>query len=450
MSKDLKDLINSVEKETQSHAELEKTIHSLKEEIDRLEFTVQEQKLLIENLRNQMKDEEIEQAKLPSEMDVLKDIIMSQRKELGDRDNLIDSLNDKMFELSSGLESNGELDSKEFINAQKLIIQLTDEKEKFKDRVEELEKQLIETRSEESEDEDWLDDGTRTKENEELINFKRLNFQLMEENGLLRIEIESLKSKFQQRLEEEISEILESVNEKNAVLSSELESVKVKFQEHIEKSSEELEVANGKIEILTSELEDYESQVKYLQEQLEESGEPAIVTTEDALQFTEMREELDIVKSKLLDSQKNNQALNEILSDLKQKLSNNEIEKILIGQIAPEKVHLPLFYRMYNLFDENKKIKVINSLIQDLQSNNSETKRNAIRILSVIKNNIVYNAFLEMLNDKDWLVRYSIIKALSKFEKRSEELKPILKKFSRDSDVDVRELALRIFDDLSQ
>ena len=450
MSKDLKDLINSVEKETQSHAELEKTIHSLKEEIDRLEFTVQEQKLLIENLRNQMKDEEIEQAKLPSEMDVLKDIIMSQRKELGDRDNLIDSLNDKMFELSSGLESNGELDSKEFINAQKLIIQLTDEKEKFKDRVEELEKQLIETRSEESEDEDWLDDGTRTKENEELINFKRLNFQLMEENGLLRIEIESLKSKFQQRLEEEISEILESVNEKNAVLSSELESVKVKFQEHIEKSSEELEVANGKIEILTSELEDYEAQVKFLQEQLGESSEPTIITTEDALQFTEMREELDIVKSKLLDSQKNNQALNEILSDLKQKLSSNEIEKILIGQIAPEKVHLPLFYRMYNLFDENKKIKVINSLIQDLQSNNSETKRNAIRILSVIKNNIVYNAFLEMLNDKDWLVRYSIIKALSKFEKRSEELKPILKKFSRDSDVDVRELALRIFDDLSQ
>ncbi|MFX1309956.1 MAG: HEAT repeat domain-containing protein, partial [Promethearchaeota archaeon] len=245
------------------------------------------------------------------------------------------------------------------------------------------------------------------------------------------------------------SEEMESVNEKNANLLSELESLKERFQEHIETSSEELEVANGTIAMLTSELAGYEAQVRSLQEQLEESSESAVMTTEEVLQFNEMKEELDDVKSKLLESQKDNQALNEELSELKQKLSGKETEKIEIGQNLPKRLHISLFYRMYGLLDENKKLEVINSLIQDLQSDNSETKRNAIRILSVIKNDKVYDAFIQMLDDVDWLVRYSIIKALSKFEKKSEELKPILKNLSKDLDVDVRELAIRILDDLS-
>ncbi|MFX1309957.1 MAG: hypothetical protein ACFE8C_09705, partial [Promethearchaeota archaeon] len=87
MSKELKDLIDSVEKETQSRAELEKTLESIKEEKNRLEFVVQEQATLIENFKSLMKDEDIEQAKLPSEIDVLKDIISSQREELENKQN---------------------------------------------------------------------------------------------------------------------------------------------------------------------------------------------------------------------------------------------------------------------------------------------------------------------------------------------------------------------------
>ncbi|MFX1599370.1 MAG: HEAT repeat domain-containing protein [Promethearchaeota archaeon] len=454
MSKELKDLIDSVEKETQSHAELEKTLESIKEEKNRLEFVVQEQATLIENFKSLMKDEDIEQAKLPSEIDVLKDIISSQREELENKQNIINGFDNKIFEISSELESNEDFDvgeklNEEFINAQKLIIQLTEENEQYKDQIERLHNQLSEIQSEGSEDEDWLYENTQTKENEELINFKKLNFQLMEENGLLRVEIESLKSKFQEKLDELKSEEMESVNEKNANLLSELESLKERFQEHIETSSEELEVANGTIAMLTSELAGYEAQVRSLQEQLEESSESAVMTTEEVLQFNEMKEELDDVKSKLLESQKDNQALNEELSELKQKLSGKETEKIEIGQNLPKRLHISLFYRMYGLLDENKKLEVINSLIQDLQSDNSETKRNAIRILSVIKNDKVYDAFIQMLDDEDWLVRYSIIKALSKFEKKSEELKPILKNLSKDLDVDVRELAIRILDDLS-
>jgi len=454
MSKDLKDLINTVEKETQSQAELEKIIHSLKEKINRLEFTVKEQKILIENLKSQMKDDQIEKSELPSAIDVLKDMITSQRQELNQKDDKIDKLHEKIDELAStqGIEeivSFGLNDNQELLNAQNLIVQLTDEMDQYRNQIGLLQTQIEEMQSKKSYVEDLIEDAVKDDINEELINIKRLNFQLMEENGLLRVEIKSLKAKLQERIEEIGSEELESANEKNTILSSELESLRVKLKELIAINAEELELANGKIEMLISELEDSETQVKFLQEQLGDSNEPTVITTEDALQFTEMREELDGVKSKLMKSQKDNQALNEMLSELKQKLSSKEIEKIEIGQNLPKRLHLSLFYRMFNLLDEDKKLKIINSLIQDLQSKNNETKRNAIRILSVIKNNRVYGAFLGMLDDKDWLVRYSIIKALSKFEKKSEELKPILKKLTRDIDVDVRELALRILDDLS-
>jgi len=449
MSKDLKDLIDSVEKETKSQAELEHIIHSLKEEINRLEFTTNEQKLLIETLRSQMKDEDLEHAKLPSEIDLLKDIITSQRKELDNKDKLIDNLNDKMLELSSGSNNDDKRINEEFVNAQKLIVQLTDDNESFKAQIEQLQTQFDEMQLRKSDDEDWLDDDARAKENEELINFKKLNFQLMEENGLLRVEIESLKSKFQERLEETISKELASANEINVDLSLELESLKVKLQEQMDSRSEELKLANDKIAMLTSEIEDYKAQLEYLNKKFEEPSEPTIITTEDALQFTEMKEQLDDVRDELLKSQHDNQTLTEQLNELKKKLSTEEIEKIEVDDILPERLNLSLFYRMYNLLDENKKYKVINSLIQDLQSTNSEIKRNAIRILSAIKNDKVYDAFIQMLNDKDWLVRYSVIKALSRFEKKSEELKPILKDLTKDNDVDVRELALRILEDLS-
>lgn len=482
MSKDLKNLIDLVEEETKSQAELEHTIHSLKEEIDRLEFTVNEQKLLIENLKSQMKDEELEQFKLPSEINILKDMITAQRKELEDKDNLIDNLNDKLYELTSGIESNGEKINEEFINAQKLIIQLTDDNEIYKESIEKLQTELDEIKIKKKvEGEDWLDDETRAKENEELINFKKLNFQLMEENGLLRLEIESLKSRVQESLEEALSEKLDSVNddkvvlsskleslktklheqtessleelelvnEKNAKLTSELESWKIRFQEQKETSSEELEIVNLKIKDLTSELTDYKTKVEQLYEELEKTSQPAIISTEEALQFTKMKGDLEDLNNQLLKSQKENQELNERLNELKIKVSHNEIGKIEVNENISKRLSRSLFYRMFNLLEENKKITIINSLIQDLKSNNSETKRNAIRILSILKNNRVYDAFLEMLNDNDWLVRYSSIKALSKFERKSEDLKPILKKLSRDVDVDVRELALRILEDIS-
>jgi len=80
------------------------------------------------------------------------------------------------------------------------------------------------------------------------------------------------------------------------------------------------------------------------------------------------------------------------------------------GQVyVPNQLQLSLFNRMYHLFDKNSKKTVINLLIQDLKSKNSEIKRNAIKILGHIRYKKVYDALFELINDKDWIVRYNVI-----------------------------------------
>ena len=423
MSKDLKNKIDTVEKESKSTAELEQKIQSLKEEINRQNFTIKEQKLLIENLRSQMKNEEIEKAELPSEIDILKDIVTSQRQELDKKDATIEKLDDKIFELISGSEGDENLNSQhikseEFLGAQKILVQLTDENERYKNQIELLQAQIEDMQSGNTETEDFNKNDVESEVNEELINFKRLNFQLMEQNGLLRVEVESLKAKFHDRIEVA--------------------------------GSEELKLANDKINILTSEIEDFEAQIKYLQENLEKISEPVIVSTEDALQFAKLREEFDNTKTELLKAQKENQNLNQMLNELKEKKirveQRTDLELPKVKGLT-KRMQQSLFFRMYNLLDDFDKEKVINYLIQDLGRGNYQVKRNAIKILSVLKNKKIYDAFLEMINDKDWIVRYSIIKALSKFEDKNNELKILFQRFSRDVDVDVRELALKILND---
>ncbi len=466
MSKELKDLINSVEKETKSQAELEQIIQSLKEELNRLEFTVNEQKLLIENLQDQMKDDELEQVKLPSEIELLKDIIITQRKELGEKDNLIDNLNNKIMDFDTKFEGSEIKDTREyineeFVNAQKLIVQLTDENEQYKKQIEMFQQKIEELQSSTENLDEFLDDELKIRENEELINFKKLNFQLMQENGILRVEIESLKAKLQEKTDETSYEELYTAYEKIDALTLELKEYKsqieflnVKLQEQPEEaSSEELYKAHERIDSLTLELEDSKSQIKSLQDQLGDLSGPVTVSTEEALEFAKLREDFDELKSKLHEYQQENEKLNEKVIELEKENKNIETVKVFNTSIpkgVPKKIKHTLFNRMYRLLDDVNRQKVVDSLIRDLRSKNSETKSNAIKILSQIKNDKIYNAFLEIIDDEDWIVRYNLIKALHKFENKSNEFKVLLNKLTKDTDVDVRELAGKILNNLSE
>lgn len=428
MSKDLKDIINTVEEETKSLSELEATINSLKEEIIRLQSNIKEQEVLINEQSGS-----IEKSNLPGEIEILKEIIISQRQDLVRKDEANENLNEKIDRLTTQFDTirSGTIEgqnNKDLLGAQELILKLSEENEEYRNQIDDLKEQFEHKNLEKTET--WESSQIPSGEVEDVINLKTLNFHLMEENGLLRIEIESLKSQMQEKINETNSEELQLAREKTN-----------------EANSEELQLANEKINALMLELQDYDAQINYLQQQLKETPEPIIISTEDALQFAEIREEYDNIKNKLLKYQEENQRLNNILLELDHTHASPSDQKRKIYPVAfnfPREFQISLFMRMYNLLNDDNRNTVIDILINDLYGKNNDVKRAALKILCEIKDTKVYDAFFDLLNDKNWLIRYDIIKALTKFGFESTEFKNSLKKLSKDRDVDVRELAIKV------
>ncbi|MFX1344552.1 MAG: HEAT repeat domain-containing protein [Promethearchaeota archaeon] len=486
MDKDLKDLIDTIEIETKTRAQLESQIKSMKEEINRLKFTIKEQHLLIEEQGDQIS---FAQSDLPSEINILKEMIASQRKDLIKRDENIERLYGKIDELTSHEEQDKyksvESQNNELIEAQELILKFSEESEEYRNQIEDLKNQVESLKSEKSELEEAK--KTPTDENAEIVNLKRLNFQLMEQNGLLRVEIESLKAKMQEKVEALKSEELELANKKIRELTTEMETLNIKLaekpetvsiqeldlankkiedltselevlkaqmEEKIESAtSEELELANRKIEALSLEIDDYDAQLKFLQKELETQAEPAIISTEEALEYAKMRDQYENTKSELLKYQEENTLLKNYLSKLE--TQNNKLIDIKkstksIAYDFPEHFQISLFKRMYSLLDDNEKQVVINGLIKDLNNKNNQIRRTSIKLLSEIKDKRVYDTFLELIHDEDWLIRYNLIKALSKFDFESEEFRELLKNLLKDSDVDVRELAAKMLNEITK
>ena len=92
MTPDLKNIINSVETEDKTQSELEQTIKLLKDEISKLKFTIKEQKILIQN----QKAKTHQKMEVPEDIEILKDIIITQRQELNKKDKDIDILEQKL------------------------------------------------------------------------------------------------------------------------------------------------------------------------------------------------------------------------------------------------------------------------------------------------------------------------------------------------------------------
>jgi chromosome segregation ATPase len=412
MSKDLKDIIDTVEKDTKSQAELEAEINSLNEEINRLNGIIKEQKLLI----NDQSDSIIlDDDTIPGEIDILKDLVISQRKELIKREEKNEKLNDRIDALTLKIEKSKdetytEQDNEDLIQAQELIIAFTEENENFRNQIEELKSQINSFKSENGEIRATSQE--QAGENEEIVNIKRLNFQLMEENGLLRVEVESLKAQLQEQIEE-------------------LES-------------EELQLAYQKIEALTSELDDYEAQIRYLQQKLESDTSTPVSLTYTTDEFNNLKEDLTRF-------QKENQRLNNILLELdyenSERGSKTEYQSVVFN--FPKQFQISLFKRMFNLLNDTDKRATINSLIKDLDTRNNDVKRAVLKILCEIREEEVYDAFLDLLNDEDWVIRYNVIKALSNFGFDSIIFKELLEKLTKDIDIDVRELAMKVLEEIS-
>jgi len=397
MKNNIKDIIDKVEKENSSKAQLEQTIQFLKEEIKRLKFTIKEQRTIIEEQEKNISRQE----KIPDDINVLKDIIHKQRKELEIKENKLNNSNNEIQKQQTELrEKNSKL-------------------ENLMDQINYLENKIQELKSE----------ASNKVNKQKLENAQKIIEELTETNSEISAENDALKS--------EITELKENNLQK--------------------KLTNQLSEANSKIFQLENRNEDFNAQINYLQKEIDKVNTKSyyefqndIQSYKDKLEYLE--EELEKSREKIISLEKKNTELEEINSNLQKLLdqsnSRDKYKKQKNFQGFRRDYNLSNHYskiflieRMFNLMNDAKKEKIIASLINDLSHSNPDVRTFAINILSHIPTKNVFNALKKLKDDESWIVRYYVAKALNKFE-NIDGVKEIMEDFLDDKDVDVREIAL--------
>ena len=465
MSKELKDLIDSVDYTNKAHSDLEIIIRRLTEEVQNLNFTIDEQRTIIQNQKTKLS--EFKENNVPEDMYVLKDLVTNQRQEIIKKEKDIEILQQTIAEISKEFENsqNFNEENEELIYTNKVIVQLTEENETNRLEIENLNSKIKELQEKLVFEEGDIDIGD---ENQDLINAKKLIFQLTEENGISRVQIESLK--------QEIERLKTNLQENDAAKSQYIR---------------ELDEANKIIDQLTFDTDQYHEKVNYLQLKIEETvkfheqASPESVEIEDNLEevkgdlfqlevenielkdiintnisiieslkqkieefltkISERDEELEILNVKFQKIENANKQLSDLIVELKvheDHVFDNAEPVITPDQIVFENFPPTLFFKMYKELTNDSKDMIIAQLIDDLSKSNRDLRTYAIKVLSFIKGPKVFDAFKGLVKDNDWIVKLYLIKALQNFE--NIEKVDILKELQTDDDLDVREAAVEM------
>jgi chromosome segregation ATPase len=361
MSKDLKNLIDTVEETESSHSELEQEVKLLKEDIKRLNFTVNEQKLLIREQERKILSSEV--FELPGDVQILKDMLISQRQEIKKRDRDVEILEQDIDELTSQLRKGKAgggtaAENEDLIKAKKLIVQLTEENELFlvnENNAKELIENLTKEKESYREEMEALKAETLTRDLHisEEVSKKSEPLEIIKTvNGgeSLKLEVESLKNKvsqLKQRLktadtvlekpitqEKELSESidnLEILEVENQKLHRDLNTAKLTINNLVDEVNNHLkEIAeqgegirerNIKISVLNEKVESSKRRIMELSEELLDVSDLSTSSLEtDEISDTEIKESEDLIKK----LQEENLRLSERISELEEvKLSEH-------------------------------------------------------------------------------------------------------------------------------
>jgi len=486
MSKDLKDLIESIDSTNRAHSDLERIIKYLREEVLRLTFTINEQKQIIQNQRAQLSD--IEGNDLPGDVQILKEMVANQREEIIKKDKDIEILKQTLEDISNELENskNFSAESEEIIYSNKVIVQLTEENELKNTKINELEEKIEKLQQESN----FTQKINFKDKDQQLIDAKIMIFQLTEENGINRVKIESLKAEIQEinsKLEDaivtknEVSVELDYLMKEREDLIIENNEYKEKvdyLQQKIENSiksylEEQKSDSKVKTEKLNERLENLEKENENLKNALKENID---ITDELRNHNNGLENELNEIRNLEINREveyRNKIALKEEeLEKLNVKLNkieneNNQLNNLLLKLKEQEKIIIPfksetkipaenidsgtispsLFMNMFNLLEEQAQNQILELLLKDLNDSMRMRRITAIKLLSMIRRPKIFNAFKEMIRDKDWIMKMYLVKALTRF--KNSEVKKVLQELYKDPDVDVREAAekaLRDFD----
>jgi hypothetical protein len=329
------------------------------------------------------------------------------------------------------------------------------------------------------------------EESSDLLDAKKLIIKLTEENGINRVEVESLKQEIENLKKQnqeneatinqfsheliEVNKIVDQLTFDNDQYHEKINSLQHKLEEPIILQDElpKNDGENSKIEVLNNNLFELE---------IENNDYKNLVNTNFSIienlkqrnidMEKKLGEEINFVNQKISDLQEKVSEKDQELNSASLKLQKFENANIQLSDLIVElKVNqeqkgeriefesptksfshegLPpnLFFRMYKLLGENDKISLVNQLIEDLSSGIRDVRTYAIKVLSVIKGNRVFEALKELVNDNDWIVKLYLIKALRNFNKAETIL--LLKKMQEDKDIDVREAAIRVLSELKR
>jgi len=465
MSKDLKDLIDSVDYTNKAHSDLEIVISRLTEEVQRLNFTIDEQKIIIQNQKTKLS--EFKENNVPEDIFVLKDLVSNQRQDIIKKEKDIEILQQTIAEISKEFENtqNFNEENEELIYTNKVIVQLTEENETNRLEIENLNNKIKELQEELVFKDGDIDIGD---DNQDLINAKKLIFQLTEENGINRVQIESSKQeieKLKTNLQEndaaksqyiheldEVNKIIDQLtfdndqyHEKVNYLQQKIEET-VKFHEQASPEGSEIDDDLGEIkgnllrlEVENTELKDIINTNISIIESLKQKIEEILK------EISEREEELEYLNVKLQKIENANKQLSDLIVELKVREDQivDNIEPIITpDQIVFENFPPTLFFKMYKQLTNDSKDVIVAQLVEDLSNSNRDLRTYAIKVLSFIKGQKVFDAFKGLVKDDDWIVKLYLIKALQNFE--NIEKVDMLKELQRDNDVDVREAAIEM------
>ncbi|MHA1508788.1 MAG: HEAT repeat domain-containing protein [Promethearchaeota archaeon] len=391
-------------------------------------------------------------------------------KEKKDVEILQQTISEITVELENVQKYEGE--NEELIYANKEIVQLTEENENFRLKVDELNIALANLQKEPVNFED-----DTNEEGSDLLEAKKLIIQLTEENGINRVQIaniqqelenlskqkqenEALKNQFSHELTG-ANKIIDQITYDNDQYHAKVNYIQQKLEDTIKFQAElpKIDEDNRELEELNKilfELEMENNNLKQRNFDMEKKlGEEINFRTEKISdlrnKILEKDEELNKRTLKLQKFESANTQLSDLIIDLK--VQQDDKGKSIEFESSPKRAvydDLPpnLFFQMYRFLSEDDKTTIVNQLINDLNSHIRDLRTYAIKILSVIKGERVFNVLKEIINDDDWIVKLYLIKAFQHFKK--DETIPLLKKMLEDKDTDVREAALSMLSDLKQ
>ncbi len=369
MSRELKNIIDTIDEEDKSQTQLLTDIELLSEQLQRLKFTVQEQKQIINEQRSKL--QRMRRDDVPEDIQILKELVISQRQELVKKEKYLEIL-------SKNLEAMQ-------INEQNILAEQ-------KEQISELEQQLWQLNEDKRE---------KIQLEEQLKIIKSQNLKLQEEFAKKdnieqdKTQIDFLKEEIR-RFQEVNDNLQEELFRTSEQLHTELEKKKV----GMEKSSE--------LEALKNRENDLLKKIEYLEKELGEleNNEAQRDSSESKAELSSISDSSydNFVLSINSDDAYQNKIILKLFSGSTQESKESFLNKLILDIEKSDVYVKKMIIELLGELKDQTAFKTLSQLVKD-DNENWLVRHALVRALSRYNDRESTNLLKEFLRDKDVDVR---------------------------------------------